>query len=272
MVLHLIPSGILHPEVRCFIGHGVVLSPSALIEEMDTLEGRGVPVGERLSVSGACPLILPSHVALDRAREGCARGVRIGTTGRGIGPAYEDRAARRALRLCDLLDEERFVPRLAALLDYHNFLLERYLRGVAVDFRACRDALLRTAESIRPLVADVPHRLHEIRERGERILFEGAQGTLLDADQGTFPFVTSSNTTAAGASTGSGLGLGHFDYVLGVAKGPTPPGWGKVPFPPSCTTRSAHASRPRGANSAPPRAGRAAAAGWMRWRCAAQCV
>ena len=218
MVLHLIPSGILHPEVRCFIGHGVVLSPSALIEEMDTLEGRGVPVGERLSVSGACPLILPSHVALDRAREGCARGVRIGTTGRGIGPAYEDRAARRALRLCDLLDEERFVPRLAALLDYHNFLLERYYEVSPVDFRACRDALLRTAESIRPLVADVPHRLHEIRERGERILFEGAQGTLLDADQGTFPFVTSSNTTAAGASTGSGLGLGHFDYVLGVAK------------------------------------------------------
>ena len=217
-VLHLIPSGILHPEVRCFIGHGVVLSPGALLEERDLLEERGVPVDGRLSVSGACPLILPSHVALDRAREARARGGRIGTTGRGIGPAYEDKAARRALRVCDLFDEGRFASRLAALLDYHNFLLERYYGMSPLEFPACRDALLGTVERIRPLVADVPRRLHEIHTGGGRILFEGAQGTLLDADQGTFPFVTSSNTTAAGASTGSGLGLRHFDYVLGVAK------------------------------------------------------
>ena len=217
-VLHLIPSGILHSGVRSFIGHGVVLSPEALVAEMEVLEQQGVPVAERLSVSDACALILPSHVALDGAREAGRDGVRIGTTGRGIGPAYEDRAARRALRVCDLLDEARFERRLEPLLDYHNFLLENYYRTSRVDPRACRDAALDAAEKIRPLVCDVPRLLHEMQRRGESLLFEGAQGALLDVDQGTFPFVTSSHTVAAGASSGSGLGVRSFDYVLGVAK------------------------------------------------------
>ena len=217
-VLHLIPSGILHAGVGSFIGHGVVLSPEALIEEMELLEAQGVPVTERLSVSDACALILPSHVALDRAREAGRDGVRLGTTGRGIGPAYEDRAARRALRVHDLLDEARFERRLGPLLDFHNFLLENYYRTDRVDPTACRDAALRAAERLRPLVCDVPRRLYEMKRRGESILFEGAQGALLDIDQGTFPFVTSSHTVAAGASSGSGLGVRSFDYVLGVAK------------------------------------------------------
>ena len=217
-VLHLIPSGILRSEVTSIIGHGVVLSPEALVEEMGMLERQGVPVTERLAVSDACALILPGHVALDRARETSRGGTRIGTTGRGIGPAYEDRTARRALRLYDLLDEARFARRLGPLLDYHNFLLERYYRAPGVEFAACRDAALAAAEKIRPLACDVPRRLHQMHGRGERILFEGAQGALLDVDQGTFPFVTSSHTVAAGASSGSGLGLGSFDYVLGVAK------------------------------------------------------
>ncbi len=217
-VLHLIPSGILHPGVASIIAHGVVLSPEALVEEMEMLEQKGVPVAERLAVSEACTLILPSHAALDRAREASRGGTRIGTTGRGIGPAYEDRAARRALRLYDLLDEARFEERLRPLLDYHNFLLEKLFRAPRVDFAACRDAAFEAAEKIRPLACDVPHRLHAMHGRGEGILFEGAQGTLLDIDQGTFPFVTSSHTVAAGASSGSGLGLSKFDYVLGVAK------------------------------------------------------
>ena len=217
-VLHLIPSGILHSGVSSLIGHGVVLSPEALVEEMESLEAQGVPVAERLLVSEACSLILTSHVALDRAREGKRGGVRIGTTGRGIGPAYEDRAARRALRLYDLLDEVRFERRLGPLLDYHNFLLEEYYGAPRVNPAQCRDSALAAADKLRPLVCDVPRRLHEMQRRGESILFEGAQGVLLDVDQGTFPFVTSSHTVAAGASSGSGLGIRGFDCVLGVAK------------------------------------------------------
>ena len=217
-VLHLIPSGILHSGVSSLIGHGVVLSPEALVEEMESLEGQGVPVAERLSISEACALILPSHVALDRAREGGGSGVKIGTTGRGIGPAYEDRAARRALRLYDLLEEVRFERRLGPLLDYHNFLLEKFYGAPRVDPVECRDRALEAADKLRPLACDVPRRLHEMQRRGERILFEGAQGVLLDVDQGTFPFVTSSHTVAAGASSGSGLGIRSFNYVLGVAK------------------------------------------------------
>ena len=217
-ILHLIPSGILRPGVRSLIGHGVVLSPEALVEEMEMLEAKGVHVAERLAVSEACPLILSSHIALDRAMEGARGRVRIGTTGRGIGPAYEDRTARRALRLYDLLDELRFDRRLRPLLDYHNFLLEHYYRAPQVDLAACRDAALEAAEKLRPLACDVPRRLYEMERRGENILFEGAQGALLDVDQGTFPFVTSSHTVAAGASCGSGIGVLGFDYVLGVAK------------------------------------------------------
>ena len=217
-VLHLIPSGILRERVSSIIGHGVVLAPDALVEEMEMLQRQAVPVAERLLVSEACSLILTSHVALDRASEGMRGGVRIGTTGRGIGPAYEDRAARRALRVYDLLDEARFERRLRPLLDYHNFLLESYYRAPRVDFASCLDAALAAADRIRPLTCDVPKRLFALHRSGENILFEGAQGAMLDVDQGTFPFVTSSHTVAAGASCGSGLGPREMDYVLGIAK------------------------------------------------------
>jgi adenylosuccinate synthase len=205
-VLHLIPSGILRESVLCVIGHGVVLSPQALIEEMDMLAARGVPVADRLRVSQACPLILPYHTALDAARERARGDSPIGTTGRGIGPAYEDKVSRRGLRLCDLLDEERFGEKLGQVLDYHNFALEHYYKAEALEFARVRDDALASAERIRPLVADVPHALSAARRRGEGILLEGAQGALLDIDQGTFPFVTSSNTTAGGAATGIGIG------------------------------------------------------------------
>ena len=217
-VLHLIPSGILHAEVECYIGHGVVVSPSALVEEMEMLASRGVSVSGRLYVSAACPLILPSHVALDRAREH-RRGKRaIGTTGRGIGPAYEDKVARRAVRIADLLDASRFADRLADQLDFHNFMLTRYYHAEPIGVDAITDEMLAAGERIRPLVADVPARLHALQRDGAALLFEGAQGTLLDIDQGTVPYVTSSNTTAGAAATGSGIPPGSIDYVLGIAK------------------------------------------------------
>ena len=217
-VLHLIPSGVLRDGVMCLIGNGVVLSPGALMDEIGKLEGKGVPVRERLRISPACPLILPSHVALDQARE-VARGEgKIGTTGRGIGPAYEDKAARRGLRLGDLMDEGSFADKLAAVMDYHNFLLERYHRVEAVDPRKTLEDSLALAPQLRPMVADVTAMLHDCRERSANILFEGAQGSLLDIDHGTYPFVTSSNTTAGGTATGSGFGPLYLDYVLGITK------------------------------------------------------
>ncbi|MCP5149509.1 MAG: adenylosuccinate synthase [Ectothiorhodospiraceae bacterium] len=217
-VLHLIPSGILHQGKRCLIGNGVVLSPTALVEEITALERRGIEVQGRLSVSGACPLIIASHVALDRAREQ-ARGERaIGTTGRGIGPAYEDKAARRALRVGDLLQPEVFAAKLDEVLDYHNFLLEHLYRQPALDRQSVLDECMAVAGALRPLVTDVAGELHRLHARGERLLFEGAQGTFLDIDQGTFPFVTSSNTTAGGAATGSGFGPCGIEYVLGITK------------------------------------------------------
>jgi adenylosuccinate synthase len=217
-VLHLIPSGIMRDHVRCFIAHGVVLSPQALLEEMDMLEARGVPVSSRLRVSEACPLILPYHVALDEAREQARGKQAIGTTGRGIGPAYEDKVARRGLRLGDLLHAERFAEKLSGVLDLHNFTLTRYYGAAALDEAAVLDAALASAERLAPLVADVPSRLHQLRSEGRHLMFEGAQGTLLDIDQGTFPYVTSSNTTAGCAATGSGVGPGALDYVLGIVK------------------------------------------------------
>ena len=229
-VLHLIPSGILRDGVLCVIGHGVVLSPTALVEEMDMLGARGVPVAERLRVSEACPLILPYHAALDAARERARGNAAIGTTGRGIGPAYEDKAARRALRLCDLLDAGRFGEKLRSVVDYHNFALQHYYQVEAVDYETVRDGALAAAERIRPLVADVPHTVGGVRRRGEGILLEGAQGALLDIDQGTFPYVTSSNTTAGGAATGLGLGPRDIDYVLGIVKAYTTR-VGSGPFP-----------------------------------------
>ncbi len=229
-VLHLIPSGVLRDQVQCLIGNGVVLSPEALLEEIEVLEKLGVPVRQRLLLSPACPLLLPCHIALDQAREAQRGADRIGTTGRGIGPAYEDKVARRGLRLGDLVEETRFAPKLAALLEYHNFVLTRYYGADAVDYEQTLSRCLNLAEQLRPLLADVTSLLHQQRAAGANILFEGAQGSLLDIDHGTYPFVTSSNTTAGAAASGSGVGPRDLDYVLGIAKAYTTR-VGSGPFP-----------------------------------------
>ena len=229
-VLHLIPSGILRDRVSCLIGNGVVLSLDALIQEANALVANGVPVFERLKVSPGCPLILPSHVALDLAREKARGSSAIGTTGRGIGPAYEDKAARRALRVSDLFVRERFASKLGEVLDYHNFLLKNYFRAEPVDFAKTLDEALQAAEVIAPLTADVTQILKDLSDSGESVLFEGAQGTFLDIDHGTYPFVTSSNTVAAAASTGTGIGPRNLDYVLGIVKAYTTR-VGAGPFP-----------------------------------------
>lgn len=217
-VLHLIPSGILREGVTCMIGNGVVLAPDALIKEMAGLEDNGVPVRERLRLSPSCPLILPYHVALDQAREAARGNAKIGTTGRGIGPAYEDKVARRGLRLGDLMNPERFATQLKEVMEYHNFALVNYYKADAVDYDSVLKDALAWGEQLRPMVADVTDLLHTAREAGESILFEGAQGSLLDIDHGTYPFVTSSNTTAGGTATGSGFGPLYLDYVLGITK------------------------------------------------------
>lgn len=229
-VLHLIPSGILRENVSCLIGNGVVIAPDALLKEMRQLEESGVPVRERLRISPACPLIFPHHVALDQARE-VARGKdAIGTTGRGIGPAYEDKVARRGLRLGDLFDRTRFADKLREVMEYHNFMLTKYYHARACDYATTLAACQVWAEELRPLVIDVTSSLHESREAGENILFEGAQGSLLDIDHGTYPFVTSSNTTAGGTATGSGFGPLYLDYILGITKAYTTR-VGSGPFP-----------------------------------------
>ena len=229
-VLHLIPSGVLREGVLCLIGNGVVLSPEALLAEMAELESRGVPVRERLRLSPACPLILPHHAALDIARENARGDAKIGTTGRGIGPAYEDKAARRGLRLGDLRNAARFEAKLREVMDYHNFVLREYYQVPQIDVQQTLEQSLRHGESLLPLMADVPALLHEYRMAGKRILFEGAQGALLDIDHGTYPFVTSSNTTAGGTATGSGFGPLYLDYVLGITKAYTTR-VGSGPFP-----------------------------------------
>jgi len=217
-VLHLIPSGILRPGVQCLIGNGVVLEPHALLREIVGLEERGVPVRERLRISPACPLILPYHVKLDLAREAARGNQKIGTTGRGIGPAYEDKAARRGVRLGDLFYWQGFAAKLAEVMDFQNFVLEHYYKTEPVDYAETLDQCQQVAEVIRPLVADVVSLLHGLRRAGKNILFEGAQGALLDIDLGTYPFVTSSNTTAGGTAVGSGFGPRYLDYVLGITK------------------------------------------------------
>lgn len=229
-VLHLIPSGILRDNVTCFIGNGVVLSPEALLKELTQLEGKGVPVRERLRISPACPLILPYHVALDQAREKARGEAKIGTTGRGIGPAYEDKVSRRGLRVADLFHRERFAAKLGEVLDYHNFALQHYYKVEPVDFQKTLDEAMGYAEWLKPLMTDVTARLHELRREGANIMFEGAQGSLLDIDHGTYPFVTSSNTTAGGTATGSGFGPLFLDYVLGITKAYTTR-VGSGPFP-----------------------------------------
>ena len=229
-VLHLIPSGVLRAGVQCLIGNGVVLSPEALLKEIDTLEDSGVPVQDRLKISAACPLILPYHVALDQAREARRGENKIGTTGRGIGPCYEDKAARRALRLGDLRDPARFGSALEEVLDYHNHVLAHYYGVDTLDFSAVLDEALAHGERLMPMMADVTSLLHEYRKTQARLLFEGAQGSLLDIDHGTYPFVTSSNTTAGGTATGSGFGPLFLDYVLGITKAYTTR-VGSGPFP-----------------------------------------
>ncbi|SDB33551.1 Adenylosuccinate synthetase [Pseudidiomarina indica] len=229
-VLHLIPSGILRDNVKCMIGNGVVLSPEALMKEIEMLEARGVPVRERLLISEACPLILPYHVAIDQAREKARGDKAIGTTGRGIGPAYEDKVARRALRVGDLFHFERFEEKLREVVAYYNFTLEHYYHVEPVDVEAVLAYCRSIAEPLRAMVADIPALLDNARKEGQAIMFEGAQGTLLDIDHGTYPYVTSSNTTAGGVSTGSGFGPCYLDYVLGIVKAYTTR-VGSGPFP-----------------------------------------
>lgn len=229
-VLHLIPSGILRENVQCLIGNGVVICPTALLKEMATLEARGVPVSKRLRISPSCPLILPVHMALDQARELARGDDKIGTTGRGIGPAYEDKVSRRGIRVGDLRDPKRFAEQLKELLEYHNFMLTEYYKCEAVDYEKTLQETLAMAEKIVPMLADVTSILHQARIDGDNVMFEGAQGTLLDIDLGTYPFVTSSNTTAGGAATGSGLGPLYLDYVLGITKAYTTR-VGAGPFP-----------------------------------------
>ena len=217
-VLSLIPSGILHPDVQCLIGNGVVLSLEALFRESQTLIDQGVDVFARLRISPNCPLILPSHVALDKARE-VARGANpIGTTGRGIGPAYEDKVARRAVRVQDLFKREQFAAKLGETLDFHNFTLQHYFKTAPVDFQKTLDEQLAYADRVRPLVSDITQTLAKLREQKADVMFEGAQGAMLDVDHGTYPYVTSSNTTGGFAATGTGLGPRVFDYVLGIVK------------------------------------------------------
>ncbi len=229
-VLHLIPSGILRDGVSCFIGNGVVLSLEALISEANALIASGIPVFERLTVSSRCPLILPSHIALDLAREKARGAAAIGTTGRGIGPAYEDKVSRRALRVSDLFLREKFAARLGEVLDYHNFLLKNYFRTETVDFAKTLDSALEAADVVAPITGDVTQLLHDLAKAGKNVLFEGAQGTFLDIDHGTYPFVTSSNTVAAAASIGTGIGPRNIDYVLGIVKAYTTR-VGAGPFP-----------------------------------------
>jgi len=229
-ILSLIPSGILHEGVQCFIGNGVVLSLPALLKEADMLAARGVSVFERLRISPNCPLILASHVALDLARERARGASAIGTTGRGIGPAYEDKVARRAVRVADLFHRERFAAKLGELLDFHNFVLQHYFKEGPVDFQKVLEESLAQAERVKPLVGDVSLELAALRDAGGSVLLEGAQGALLDVDHGTYPYVTSSNTVAGNASVGTGLGPRDIDYVLGIIKAYTTR-VGAGPFP-----------------------------------------
>jgi len=244
-VLHLVPAGILRKAVTCYIGNGVVLSPRALIEEIDALERVGVEVTGRLRISGACPLILSYHAALDVARESAQGDAKIGTTGRGIGPAYEDKVARRAIRLQDLLVPELFSEKLGPLLDYHNFVLTKYLGARPVDFVQTRDEALALAPRLKPLVADIPRALHEAAKAGKNLLFEGAQGALLDVDHGTYPYVTSSNCVAGAAAAGAGVGPQMLHYVLGITKAyATRVGAG--PFPTELQNETGELLRSRG--------------------------
>lgn len=229
-ILHLIPSGILHGRVRCLIGNGVVLSVPDLFKEIEELESAGVSVRDRMLISTGCPLILPYHVSLDQMRENLRGNQKIGTTGRGIGPAYEDKVARRGVRVGDLFDEAGFRAKLEEIMDYHNFVLENYFHAKPVGLEETLDASLAYAGQLKPMVGDVVEALSELRKQNANILFEGAQGSLLDIDQGTYPFVTSSNTTAGAIGSGCGVGPLDLDYILGITKAYTTR-VGSGPFP-----------------------------------------
>ena len=232
--LHLVPSGILRPSVRCLIGNGVVLAPDALIQEMEMLENAGLAVRERLMISDACPLILPTHVAIDISREKSKGSAKIGTTGRGIGPAYEDKVGRRSIRVSDLKDLEKLESKLREVIEYHNFLLQEYFKTDRFDFREVFDLVKLWAQELLPLIVDSTEVIHSAKEDEENILFEGAQGTLLDIDHGTYPFVTSSNTTAGSSITGTGLGPLFLDEIIGIVKAYTTR-VGSGPFPTELT-------------------------------------
>jgi len=260
-VLHLIPSGILRDGALCLIGNGVVLSPAALIKEIGELENSGVDVRSRLKISPATPLIMPYHVAVDQAREKASGAQAIGTTGRGIGPAYEDKVARRGVRVADLSYPGQLADKLRAAIDYHNFVLTQWLKAAPVDYQQVLDEALAFGDYVKPMVADVSSLLYEARRRGERILFEGAQGSLLDIDHGTYPYVTSSNTTVGGALAGTGVGADAIDYVLGIAKAyATRVGGG--PFPTELNDAMGEDLRKRG-NEYGATTGRPRRCGWI---------
>ncbi|HKO88339.1 MAG TPA: adenylosuccinate synthase [Burkholderiales bacterium] len=244
-ILRLIPSGVLRSDVTCYIGNGVVLSPEALFQEIGELEQAGVNVCERLRISEACTLILPYHVAVDQAREAAKGDAKIGTTGRGIGPAYEDKVARRAIRLHDLFSPQRFAEKLREVMDYHNFVLQHWLKAEPVDYAQVRDQALSFAARLKPMLADIPNELQAVNRAGKSLLFEGAQGTLLDIDHGTYPYVTSSNTVAGAAAAGAGVGPQTLHYVLGITKAyATRVGAG--PFPTELENATGEALRKRG--------------------------
>jgi adenylosuccinate synthase len=231
--LQLIPSGIMRDDVLCFIGNGVVVDPAHLLSEIERLEAAGLEVRSRLFISESCPLILPFHVEVDRAREALRESSgagKIGTTGKGIGPAYEDKVARRALRVQDLKHPERFASKLRDLLELHNFVLKGYLKAEALEFQPIFDHAMQVAEQLKPMMADVGWRIHEVNLAGGNVLFEGAQGTLLDVDHGTYPYVTSSNCVAGNAAAGAGVGPDKLHYILGITKAYTTR-VGSGPFP-----------------------------------------
>ncbi len=260
-VLRLLPSGMMHPEVQCFIGNGVVVAPDALIKEINELEAIGVNVRNRLKISEACPLIMPYHIAIDQAREAKKGLNKIGTTGRGIGPCYEDKVARRAIRIQDLFNPEIFHAKLAENLEYYNFQLQHYYKTETLDFDSIYTQILSYAEEIKPMVSDVSRKLFTLNKEGKKVIFEGAQGTLLDVDFGTYPFVTSSNCVAGGAATGAGISPRMINYVLGIAKAYTTR-VGSGPFPTELTDEIGQGLASRG-NEFGSVTGRARRCGWF---------
>ncbi len=244
-VLRLIPSGILRSHITCYIGNGVVLSPVALLSEMDELLSKGVDVDKRLKISEACPLVMPYHIAIDLAREEKLGVNKIGTTGRGIGPTYEDKVARRAIRVADLFYPERFKEKLTLVMDYHNFVLKNYFGKEPLSVDAVYNEIMALAPRILPMVTDVSEELNALRKEGKSVMYEGAQGTFLDIDHGTYPFVTSSNTSAGGAAVGTGVGPLYFDYVMGIVKAYTTR-VGSGPFPTELLDEVGHGLAERG--------------------------